>query len=140
MENFIRWFKTSPIYYWFVLIILPSIKYAFFASEIQGRVMDLLFTLIAAVLIIVFSGNLDFSSIEDSIRTGGFLLGVVLIFRFVYSLLRLPADMYFSEKNQADRFTFNNIHAQIITLDKGYGIKVINEKVYDIKSTLMGIL
>jgi hypothetical protein len=130
--------KKTPFYYWIILVLWPAIKDAFMASETRGRAMDVLVTIIAAIVTVYYL-HLDNVNIGANFNTLINVLGVAILLRIVTNLFLIPANLYFDSRRKQDRHSWDDIHIEkrVFKLrgkTRGYGICIGSEKpfAYDV--------
>jgi hypothetical protein len=132
MQNKIKkWFKGTSFHYWIVLVVWPSIKIVLPFSEIKGKIMEILISLIASFFLLSAFG-IAFQIQGLGINLLTFLSWLVLTFllRFFGSILYLPAKLHRQEKKKADRYNWNDVNISYEYFDDkaGYKIKLENNK------------
>jgi hypothetical protein len=99
-QKFLKWLKESILYYWGVLIIIPSIKNAVPFSEIWEKLSE---TLIAFAISLIFILSGIIAKVDNlglNLLTLAYWIGITFVIRVVWGFISLPSKLYNTQKRK----------------------------------------
>ncbi len=108
-EKFKAWFKNTPVYFWFVIVMWKSLKQAIPLSELKGRVMELIISLLVGFVSIILLGQVgQIPNIGLNLYTLAVWLVVTVVLRFLVGIFTLPSNLYREMEAEANKHKWVN--------------------------------
>jgi len=99
-----KWFKESPWYFWLVLVIPESFKQAIPFTELKGRIVGLIISLIVGfILVVVLRQVGQIPDVGANLYTLAVWLAVTFIWRFLTGLFTISANLYRGMETEANK-------------------------------------
>lgn len=147
MDKLMRWFRTTPFYYWIVLVIWQSIIEIPNWTPVRDKVMDVALYIIIFILLTLrfintkLASSLNFNWIDIVIT-----LAIVVGTSFLRNLILIPARSFFTYRKKQDRNVWEDVAIYKDEIKTGsifrkvlraYGIAIENNKAYPLENTFI---
>lgn len=96
-SKILEWFRASFIYYWFILVILPSIGEAIPLSKIGEKIMEIIISFATSLILILF-GVVKIDNLGVNLTSFLVWLALTFVVRVFVGIVYIPVRIYNKQK------------------------------------------